>query len=190
MHLQRLTRSAARAECLRELKSRRGGVPFWTRQEDAILRKLAPDYDAIFRCLPHRTRRAAQARCYWLNLKKGQERWLASEISLLRKIYPTAKREELLSRFPNYKVQRLHDKASQLKLKRPRLWRKVGHPLIDKIRERAVALNMTMHDVDAVAGTKGHFGGQHSRLVRRANQDHIARAVEALGGRLVIEWDD
>ncbi|MCW5693094.1 MAG: hypothetical protein KIT48_12085 [Pseudolabrys sp.] len=49
---------------------------------------------------------------------------------------------------------------------------------------------MSMTDVEAFAETKGHFRQPHRLHRRRAARDHVARAIEALGGRLLIDWGD
>jgi len=195
MDLRRLAKGAATAQRMRELARRRGIAPgggkLWTEREDAIIRKFAPvDYPSAHKRLPHRSRRAIVARSFRLGTSRPRRPWLGSEVALLKKVYPVASLPELRARFPNCELKRLHRKAFNLGLKRPRLWKKVGHPLVDGLRSRAAYLNMSMRDVEAFAGTKGHFHQTHRLLRQNAEKNHIARAVEALGGRLVIEWDD
>lgn len=58
-----------------------------------------------------------------------------------------------------------------------------------QIKLRAREMSYSMRDLDDVAGTKRYFlkaGWSRGHL----NYKAIAKAAEAMGGHLVIEWDD
>jgi len=130
----------------------------WTKNEDALVRELYPDYDALQKALRRRTYNALRARARTLDVVKRRHTWLGAEISRLRRMYPKAARQELMVFFPDVSWEAIKAMAHRVGVRRER--RKLvstGHPLIDRIRDRAFDLNISMVDLDAMAGTKKYF---------------------------------
>jgi hypothetical protein len=160
----------------------------WTQREDAIVRALYPNYIALRRALRRRTYNGLRYRTRKLGIAKKRHVWLTTEESRLRRLYPKADRTELLTAFPGMRWTQIAAKARNIGARRMR--RKLnatGHPIIDTIRDRAFDLNLSMVDLDAMAGTKRYFQ-KASWCNGRLNRKALLRAVEALGGEVSIRW--
>lgn len=192
MRLMYAARGAASAYRARERMARTGRTPkghwLWTEQEDDIVRALYPDYKALRKALRRRSYYALRGRVRTLGIVNRRHIWLATEVSRLRRLYPKADRLDILAAFPGLRWGQIAAKAGHVRVHRhrKRLVR-TGHPLIDHIRERAFELNMSMVDLDAMARTKKYFqkaGWANGNLNRKA----LVRAVEALGGEVLVRW--
>ena len=193
MRLIHAARGAASSYRARERMARTGRTPkghwLWTKKEDDIVRALYPDYKALRRKLRRRTYSAVKNRARTLNVVKRRRMWLASEVSRLRRLYPRATQEELMQAFPGMTWRRIAYKARHVGIRRAR--RKLvitGHPLIDTIRDRAQNLNLSMVDIDEIAGTKRYFQ-KAAWCNGNFNRKAVLRAVEALGGEVSVHWD-
>lgn len=188
---ERLTRSQGIKLCNRHTGKTFRGHDLWTRDEDDIVCRLSPDFAAIKRALKRRTLSAVKYRASRLRLLKSPRPWTSADVGLLRRMYPKAKRNALLECLPGRSWGQIAAKAFKLGLRRPkRVPTKSGIFLIDAIRTRAIELNMSMHDIDVLARTKTYFRRSLWFGQKTGSAGAIARAIEALGGRLVIEWDD
>lgn len=192
MRLEYAARGVASAYCARIRMARMGRTPrghwLWTKNEDALVRERYPDYDALQKALRRRTYNALRARARTLDVVKRRHTWLGAEISRLRRMYPKAARHELMVFFPDVSWEAIKAMAHRVGVRRER--RKLvstGHPLIDRIRDRAFDLNLSMVDLDAMAGTKKYFqkaGWVNGNINRKA----MLRAIEALGGEVSVQW--
>lgn len=188
--LRQVSRGAATTQRNRERIRRSGRTPngyrVWTKGEKAIVRALYPDYDALVKALPGRTRNGIQCHARGSGMCPKIHAWTASEVLRLRKLYPHASRREVLAAFPGLGWQATVIRANKLGLRRaPIPLKKTGHRLVDEIRQRARDLHWTMADLDEIARTKGYFAEPwHSGN----NLGKIESAVKVLGGRLVIQW--
>jgi hypothetical protein len=61
-----------------------------------------------------------------------------------------------------------------------------GHPVINQIKERARYLNLSMGDVDAMAGTKKYFYTAQWVSAGRPNLKAVGKAILALDGELAL----
>lgn len=188
-----LRRGAALAQSGRRHAWKTGfcaGQRLWTTHEDALLIRHYPDYDLLEDRLRHRTRDALKhrARCLQLTAAHSCKRWSLQEASRLRKLYNRVD-VDLLSAFPGRTKSAIATKAADMRIaRRPRLKLvESGFPLTDAIRRRAFELGWTMRDLDAFAGTKRYFqsGGFGSD-----KHPALLKAIQALAGRLRIEWTD
>lgn len=192
MRLLYVARGAASAYRARERMARTGRTPsghwLWTKEEDGIVRTLYPDYKALRRKLRRRTRYALKARAARLGVIRKNHVWLAAEVSRVRRMYPRATQEELMAALPNLSLSQIRSKASDIGVRRRRKLVATGYPLIDAIRERAFEQNLSMVDLDAIARTKRFYqsGGWRGG---NFNRKFVLRAVEALGGEVVVQWE-
>lgn len=193
MRLLYAARGAASAYRARERMARTGRTPsghwLWTKEEDYIVRSLYPDYNALRRKLPRRTRYALKARAARLGVIRKDHVWLAVEVSRVRRMYPRATQEELMAALPNLSLSQIRSKAKDIGVRRAR--RKpvtTGYPLIDVIRDRAFDLRLSMVDLDAMAGTKRFYQSSGWRG-GNFNRKFVLRAIEALGGVVSIQWN-
>ncbi len=60
--------------------------------------------------------------------------------------------------------------------------------LYDQIRRRAFDMNISMKDLDDATGLDGFFGRRREYDLRVIKV--LQKAMDTLGGRLVIEWED
>lgn len=193
MRLAYAARGAASACRARERMARTGRTPnghwLWTKKEDDIVRGLYPDYKTLQRKLRRRTYHALRARARTLDVVTRRHKWLGSEISRLRRMYPRASRQELLDAFPEVTWSKIAAIANHHGIRRaPRTLAASGHPVIDAIRARAQHLNLSMVDLDAMAGTKRYFQ-KAAWCNGNFNRKAVLRAVEALGGEVSICWE-
>lgn len=191
MDLSIASQIAARGQRTRAAIARRGyvgrGMKLWCPTEDQIMRRYYPDYSALQAALPGRTRSAIVSRTKTLSLAPSRPHWTAAEASRLRRLYPTASREEMIAAFPRHEIGAIIHKARSMKLyRRKRSYVSTGVPLIDEIHDRCFHLNIYMPELDKMAGTKRFFQTGQRRLDYRC----IGRAVRALGGELTIKWAD
>lgn len=193
MRFEYAARGAASAYRARERMARTGRTPkghwLWTKKEDDIVRALYPDYRALQKALRRRTYHALRARARTLDIVKRRRLWLASEVSRLRRMYPKATRHELLTAFPDMAWEKITYKGRHVGIYRARRrLATTGHPLIDTIRIRAQHLNLSMVDLDAMAGTRRYFQ-KAAWCNGNFNRKAVLRAVEVLGGELSVHWE-
>lgn len=194
VQLQYASRSASFSERTRQRIAISGqtvnGFPLWTETEHVVCRQLHPDVEAIRRRLPHRTLVAIQERCRKLGLCRRRNPWTGTEVAKLRRLYPTATKEELVAAFPRHSyvaIKLAANKRSIYKVKKPYV--PTGNPLLDEVRSRCYELRITMPDLDEISGTKKFF--TKSRWWKhRSPFSPTMRAVAALAGNLRVEWDD
>jgi hypothetical protein len=195
MHLRYFARSAARSQSLREQIRRAGrtrsGLPIWTEEEDAEIRRLYPDYAALKQSLKRRTHSALKNRANRIGIIKRNHCWTDAEVSRLRKLYPTSTAQQLRAAFPGLRKRQIKDKAANLGLyKKRRPYPSTGFPIIDQIRTRAFELNLSMLDLDELAGTKNYFQGRGWKGCRTVNGWAALLAISALDGDVRAIWRD
>jgi hypothetical protein len=153
------------------------------------MRRLYPNYGALRKALRRRTYRALRARAGTLGITIKRHRWTAIEASRLRRLYPTATRDEILAALPGLRWKQIKAMAKYRRLHRARKPLKpTGFPIIDDIRLRAFHLNLSMVDLDAMARTRCYFQKAcwHSgKISDRA----VHRAIRALDGSIIAHWN-
>ncbi len=170
------------------------GHLIWSDVEIQKLREAWPDRRRAVASLPGRTLHAIDGKAAKLGLRSPGHQWTANEASRFRKLWRTASREEILAAFPwatwtalqNYSQwQRANGHPD---VRRPKASPSTGDPFVDSILARAKALNMTLVELDATAGTGRYFTACRHRW--RRSWGHLARAAVALGGTLKVEFSD
>lgn len=63
--------------------------------------------------------------------------------------------------------------------------RPIGDPLLDEIRARAHQKGLTLNELDRRSGSGTYF-----RQGRPLHMPKVALGVSALGGEIVVRWDD
>ncbi|MGO7375637.1 hypothetical protein [Rhizobium ruizarguesonis] len=105
MSLSYHARNAASAVRARKRIRKEGfnmrGDKLWSKDEIEIVRHLAPDYDAICKLIPDRTRKAIRVQASVLGKAHKRHCWTGAQAALLRKLYPDASRERLCESFPD-----------------------------------------------------------------------------------------
>lgn len=167
------------------------GHLLWTQREDEIVRAIYPDYEALRRLLPSRTYCAIRHRVGDLNIANSRRRWSAAEKSRLRRLYPDATPSELEAAFPGRTFDHIKQMARYFGFyRRRRRLQPTGIPIIDAVRDRAFELNYSMVDVDVLIGKGSYFQKAGWHYGNNVNKVAVWRAIEAMGGRLTVEWDD
>ena len=191
MSLAYFARNARSAERMRERIRRSGmvaGHKVWTDAEREILKGLVPDYKAVRRRLRSRTAAAIQAQSCKLGLTKPMRYWTAAEISKLRRIYPTATKQELCEAFPFSTWQNIKAKAMYYKFRKRRVpFKLTGIPGLDEVRKRCYEIGWSMRDLDSAARTGSYFR-RAGWIGKRINHRALGRAIEALDGAVMPEW--
>lgn len=125
MDLRRISRAANRAQGFRELPRQRGTAgrnQLWSKEEDALVQRLFPDYRALMTAPPRRAYFTLRGRARKLCLTKARHVWTDADIIRLRRLYPTASRVSLLAAFPSLNINQTIGKARYIRLFRiPRL---------------------------------------------------------------------
>lgn len=166
------------------------GDKLWSEDEIAIVHRLAPDYDAICKLLPHRTRKAIRVQASVFGKANKRHRWTGAEVALLRKLYPNASREELCERFPDVSWNAICAVARYHGFHRARKpYVMTGVAPLDEIRTKCFEIRWTMADLDQAAGTKGYFS-RAGWLGKPVNYKAIGRAIQSLDGVIRVQWSE
>ncbi len=193
MSLAYYARNAASAERMRRRIQREGftmtGQKLWTEEERAIITKIGPDFDAIRKKLPHRTRIAIANQCRKMGLKqKHQHVWTAAEISKLRRLYPRASRQEILDAFPHSIWANIKQVANYHKISRARRpFKPTGNPPVDEMLVKLFKANLSFADLDKECRTKRYFSRGKWRS-QKLNYNRLMKAIELLEGELAVRW--
>ena len=163
------------------------GHPLWTKREDEVVRQLFPDHRAIKKRLRRRSRQAIHHRAEKLNLAKRMNLWTTTEISVLRKRWRDAPRQELVAALPRHSWDGIRAKAQVLRLSRPRKLKITGKRLLDLIRRRSIDLKIPLTDLDRICVGR-HYFSDSSRRSQKPRRNVLLRAIAALGGRVEIVW--
>jgi hypothetical protein len=193
MDIRSLARNAARSEHLRNVRRRSRpakGKRSWTPAEQETVKLLFPNRRSLEKALPDRTWIAICAHAGFLGLRKKQHRWLACDLSKLKRMWCAgATKNELCEALPRYSWNQIIAQVLARRFLRPkRPPTNTGHPVIDQIRQRARYLNLTMNDVDAMSGTKRYFNAAGWTKQRRPYLIAVAKAIVALDGEVTAVW--
>lgn len=109
-----------------------------------------------------------------------------SEVTKLRALYLRgATCAEVAAAFPGFRPHQITSKARHIRLVRgQREPYALGIPPIDTVREQAAIRGWTWRRLDKLAKTGRYF----QQTTRRVDWDHLARAIEVLGGTIDIDW--
>lgn len=168
------------------------GKKLWTEEELELLGRGFPDIDSICKALPQRTRRAIASQCLKLGLRQKQIHfWTAAEISKLRRMYPSAPKDEICKTFAHSTWINIRQVARYHGIRRARKpYKPTGYAPLDQLRERCFELNYTMPDLDKISKTKRYFQKANWTVNKRINHKAVGRAIEALDGQIRAEWND
>ncbi len=189
-HRERLARSIKARDRIERTGFTPNGWRVWTSQEDDVLRKLYPDYRAIEQALPGRHIKALVARSARIGVSRSCHGWKASEISKLRKLYPTASHSTLLVEFPGLTWGAIKQAARAHGIFRAkRIHKRTGSPLVDSILTRIEEIGWTLGDLDKEANTQQYFTRQSWRRLNAFDMEKLAKAVAVLDGKIRIDWN-
>lgn len=192
MDLRNSNRHASTGQHMRDRIRRSGVVPggakVWTDEEDNRLRKHFPDYPAMMKALPNRTRNAIRGRVQVIGIARKYRRWTGRDVLILRKLFPTASWDVILKELPGRTISEIRAYAQRKFLFRQRHYEPTGYPAIDAIRQRALQHNLSMHDLDELARTNGYFAS--ARWTQSITPKYVFRAIEALDGDVMPVWRD
>lgn len=186
----------SRSVALAKTRIRRQGIGWnfqrvWLEKEDVVCRLFYPNIYAISRVLKWRSDGAIRWRCKKLGLVKNwSHRWTAREISILRKLYPTAPKEEICAAIPGVEWRRICVAARYYGFKREKKPYKItGVPSLDSVRSKCYDIKWTMRDLDEECRTKRYFQTRGYRS-EYPNFRAIGKAVDFFGGFMVVQWPD
>lgn len=193
MSLASFARNARSAERARQRMQREGvtmsGARLWTAEENAVLRQYFPDYEKLVQALPHRTRVAIRLQCGKLGLTTPRHSWMASQISLLRRLYSRASKQEVMAAFPGRSWSSIQKCARYYGFRRDRKpYVKLGVDALDALRQKCFERNMVMRDLDELVGSKGYFRKASWIAGGRIDFGTVVKAIEALGGKVSAVW--
>lgn len=185
-------RNAAAAQRVRARILRTGytlfGQRLWSEEEDLVCRLFYPDYFALRQILYNRTARAIQRRCQVLGLAKRRRQWGPLDKQKLRKLYPSASREEICATFPDVAWENIQAVARYYGWKRDKKPYKItGIVSLDQVRRRCYEIKWTMRDLDEESRTKRYFQTR-GYCSKHPNFKQINRAVKTLGGQMEVRW--
>ena len=193
MSLAYYARNARTAERARRWMKREGftmsGQKLWTEEEIAVIKSIGPDFDAIRKKLPHRTRIAIASQCRKIGLKqRSQHVWSAAEISKLRKLYPRASIKEINETFPHSTWINIRQVATYHGFRRARRpFKPTGNPPVDEMLVKLFEANLTFVDLDKECRTKTYFAHAAWRY-QKLNYNRLMKAIELLDGELAVRW--
>lgn len=192
MHLSKQQRAALNAAAVnRAYMAKTGmtysGQPLWTPKEIAILRRLYPDYQALVRALPKRTRKAIESKVWRCGLAKPRRIWSEPDFGIMKPLYVRgAPMTAILNRLPSKTARQVWSKAANRKIRRPRRPpQPTGFAPVDAVRRRAFDLHISMTDLDAMAGRRNYF-----RSPRGIDWSAVQRVLPYLGGQAAVSWHE
>lgn len=164
----------------------------WTRDEDDLVRRFYPNFARLLLQLPRRSEASCRRRAKQLGIRVPCPLWTVNENAWMRKNYSTALWSEIEEHLPRRTKSAVICRAGKLRLRRePKELPLIGVYLIDEVRLRAKQLNLTLRDLDEIAGLKTYFQTMRAKTPpRRIRLTTMEAVLEALGGRLVVEWSD
>jgi hypothetical protein len=162
------------------------GQRLWTPKEITAL-QLYPDYQALVRTLPRRTRKAIESKVWRCALAKPLRVWSEAESSIMKRLYVQgAPMAVILSRLPGKTARQVWSKASSRNIRRPRRPpRLTGLVPVDAVLLRAFDLNISVPDLNVIAGQRSYF-----RSPRRTNWSVVQRVLPHLGGQAAVHWHE
>lgn len=165
------------------------GSAIWTTAEERVVERIYPDYDLMEKTLPYRSRLALKTRAQKLGVAYRNLKWTEEQIALLRKNYPTVNLRELQLSLGHSRRSMLA-KAGALGIRRdPVRYPPTGNALLDDLYARCFELRYSRRDLDIMAVTGSYFSGARN-VTRKYDSSKIARGVLAIGGKLMVAWDD
>jgi hypothetical protein len=159
------------------------GAKIWTADELAQL-ALYPDYLALERALPGRTRGAIAGKIFKMGLARKRRVWDPHQEGILPRRYPTSEPVRLIAADVGKTNEQVWEKAKRKRLRRPR--RRpclIGVHIIDQIRQRAFDMNINLRELEEMGSKKGAFG-RRSTIYWPA----VARVLPQLAGRIALKW--
>lgn len=190
MDLRRLAQNVSSGDRARRRMAVTGmspnGHPLWIPPETGSPERNHPDYDTALVEIGRRTRPAAHSKASRMGIAApAPPRWNDErDVPRLRRLYPTASREELLAAFNGRSWGAISAKARSRHIYRKHRFKPTGLALIDDLLGRAAALNMSLVELDAAAGCGRYFSTSRYRDVRHLRPLNISRAVSVMGGKL------
>lgn len=163
----------------------------WLPEEDAIVRRLYPDYAALIVALPTRTRYAIKFRVQSLNLatKIKVKSWTGAELKRLRQACEArAHKTKIIEMFAPRNWEAIYSQIKRFKINRRRIRSapEFRHPAVLSIRERSYQRNLPFRQLAREIGGSELFGVTDSGTSIAG----IIKAVEFLGGEIDIIWSE
>jgi hypothetical protein len=170
-------------------KRLRVGLPYirWTKAENSRLRKYS--HEPLARLARRFKARTSDAVRTQRALIVGPviTLWKTTELAKIKKLYPVATRNDLLTAFSRRTWHAITRQAEHIGLRRARRFYTAPNELREAVRSRAREDGIPLCKLGAQTGCGGYFQDHQSKKV---DLNKIARAVEFFGGRLVIDWQD
>lgn len=195
MYLSDYSQNANRAQQarrrIRHLGTTPNGNKLWTPKEDELCQEYGSDYAVLAKKLPDRSYMAIKKRCQKLGLRRRLRMVTAKELSLMRRLVPRATSDEIQQAFPHRTLNTIKSICLYhgiYRKKKP--YKSTGIGLIDVIRARCFESNLTMADLDDIAGTKHYFQNRGWKDSKKPNYAVIYKAVAALDGEISVRWRD
>jgi hypothetical protein len=165
---------------------KRFGKMRWSAREDRIVETVYPDYREMQRRMPARSYGAIRSRARKLGVATSRHVWTNQDMAKLRTLYRRgATRAEVAAAFPLLSQGQICSKAAHVRLVRVRRTPyALGVPPLDDVRRRAAAQGLTWRQLDTLAKTGRYF----QQTTRRVDWQHLAHAIEMLGGTIEIIW--
>lgn len=162
----------------------------WSETEDFACWLYSDQLSNLYRLLWWRSKGAIRWRCKELGyIELRGHRWTGREISILRRMYPTATKDELCAAIPAASWTAICATARKNGFRRKkRPYKITGILANDQVRLRCYEIGWTMRDLDEESRTKRYFQTRGYRI-RYPNFKMINRAVEVLGGQIEVKWE-
>lgn len=162
------------------------GQRVWTEGEKLVCQLFYPDYFALRQILYTRSLCAIRSQCQALGLRRKKHLWGPLDKQLLRKLYPTASKEEICAAFPGVDWVNIRAVAKYYGYRRQKKRYKItGVAALDAIRSRCYDVKINMRELDEDCKTKNYFRRRGYRS-DYPNFRAISRAAKYLGGSLAF----
>lgn len=162
----------------------------WTDDEDELVREHYLDKAKVAELLPHRSYHAIRTRATHLRVAAPREKEISGrEEKKLKELVECFSSIEVIAAIMGRKATTVHSFIKRrrwtLKLPAPAI---TGRDLFDEVRRRAFEMKISFRDLDRSLGYRRRTFSR-PKDAGDVSIGMIKNAVEALGGRLVIEWE-
>ena len=163
---------------------------FWHKQEDEVIVRLYPDYNAIGKLLPHRTRRATFVRAQALGIQRKLRKWTGAAVRRLVVQAGYMSMKEIYAANLDRSRSDIRRYLAAAGATPARGRRESGVGLLDQLRDRCLAHAIPFRDLGRSVGNKYALSlSSHSRR-NTLEAQWTENAVHILGGELCVEWED
>jgi hypothetical protein len=170
----------------------------WIAEEEQLLSEVYPKgLTVAMQAFPYRTKDSIHGKAKKMGLSCSQQlHWTGREEAVLRRLWVSATTEEISKQLSRHRWNAIRRRAQRMGLSaraifvRQQRARHSSDPIVEEIYQRMQQRGFTLVDLDEAADIGRNVSGAWFNDRSRPQLRQIRKAIEALGGKLVIVWED